>query len=648
LVEEEMAGTDPGGSQEGTQYVGERITRKLTGAGGLICTTVAILFSVFELWSNSYGIMLSMLQGGVFLAFLLFLIFLLYPARKGSPRDRIPITDWILACLGVSGGFYTYFTFETFARRNLVANELDYLFAALTILLVLEATRRAVGIWLSLISIVFLIYAYFGPYFPGVFAHGGFSLERILLRMYLVDEGLYGITSKVAATYIYLFVLFGAFLSASGTAAFFNQLAIACSGKAAGGPAKVAVISSAIMGTISGSAVANVATTGTFTIPLMKRVGYRSSFAGAVEAAASTGGMIMPPVMGAAAFVMAEFLGISYLKIMIAAIIPALLYYLAVFSGVHIEAIRSGLERIPPEELPKIKDVLLSRGQLLVPIGVVVAVLLTGRTPIFAAFMGIVTTFVVSQIRKGTRMGPRALLSALETGGRSSLSVGIACIVVGIVVGIVSMTGVGQMLTYNIMKLSLGILFLALLFTLVASLFLSMGLPATACYIIVATVCAPALVRMGVPDIAAHMFVFYFGCLSNLTPPVCLASYTAAGIAGSKPSEVAIMGLRLTMAGFIIPFMFVYSPQLLLQNVQFPAILLVIATAIVGVVTLSISERGYWMGQMGLFERLALLLASLLMIKPGSLTDAIGLGLLLAVFFIRRYGGKRSQIQAIH
>jgi len=624
--------------------------RKLSGKTAAIVVIVAIFFSLMGLWTNSFGVISAMRQIGLFVAFLLFLIFLLYPAAKNSPRDRATILDWILAMLGAAGGLYTFFFAESFAMRPLILtpNTMDYIFGIITICLILEAARRATGKWISIICLFFLFYAFFGSYFPGVFAHRGFSLERILIRMYLVDEGIYGITGRVAATYIFLFILFGAFLKASGVAEFFNDFALAIAGGAIGGPAKVAVIASAVTGTISGSGVANVATTGSFTIPLMKRMGYKPYFAGAVEAAASSGGLLMPPIMGTAAFVMAEFLGISYVKIIIAGAIPAILYYLAVFLEVHLEALKLGLKGVPKEKLPKIKDVILKRGHLVLPIIILIYTLLSGRSPIFAAFVALLSTVLISQVRKDTRMGIRSIEGALHDGALTVLSAGIACMACGIIIGIVTITGVGQVIAYNILALSHNLLILALFFTMIASLFLSMGLPATACYIVVATICAPALMRMGIAPIVAHFFVFYFGCFSNLTPPVALASYTAAGIAGADPSKVAWTGLRLVLVSFIIPYVAVYNPQLLLQNVQFPRILILLLTTVLAIFSFSITDRGYWKVRLKTFERFIFLGSSILLVTPEISTDITGIMIFITGIIIVSTRARRSKINKLN
>ena len=552
--------------------------------------------------------------------------------------------------LGAAGGIYTFFFAESFAVRPSIftPNTMDYIFGIITICLILEAARRATGKWISIICLFFLFYAFFGSYFPGVFSHRGFSFERILIRMYLVDEGIYGITGRIAATYIFLFILFGAFLKASGVAEFFNDFALAIAGGATGGPAKVAVIASAVTGTISGSGVANVATTGSFTIPLMKKMGYKPYFAGAVEAAASSGGLLMPPIMGSAAFVMAEFLGISYVKIIIAGVIPAILYYLACFLAVHLEALKMGLKGVPKEKLPKIKDVILKRGHLVLPLIILIYTLLSGRSPIFAAFVALFSTVLISQVRKDTRMGIRSIEGALHDGALTVLSAGIACMACGIIIGIVTITGVGQIIAYNILALSHNLLILALFFTMIASIFLSMGLPATACYIIVATICAPALMRMGIAPIVAHFFVFYFGCFSNLTPPVALASYTAAGIAGADPSKVAWTGLRLVLVSFIVPYVAVYNPQLLLQNVQFPHILILLLTTVLAIFSFSIAERGYWQILLKTFERLIFLGSAILLVIPEITTDITGIMIFIIGITIITTRARRSKINKLN
>jgi len=617
--------------------------RKLKNKEELIVKIIAISFSIMGLWTNSFGLISAMRQSGLFVGFLLLLIFLLYPATKKSQMTKIPIIDWIFAILGASGGLYTYFFTDAFAKRALEPNNWDYFFGIITILLILEASRRAVGKWITIVCSFFLIYSLFGPYFPGIFAHRGFSLERVIIRMYLVDEGVYGIICRIATTYIFLFILFAAFLKESGVADFFNKLALSLAGGTIGGPAKVAVIASAITGTISGSGVANVATTGSFTIPLMKKTGYKPYFAGAVEAAASSGGLLMPPIMGTAAFVMAQFLGISYVTIIKVGVIPAILYYVAIFSAVHLEAIKLGLKGLPKDKLPNLKEIILKKGHLILPLFILLYFLLSGKSPLYSALMALIFTVLLSQIRRETRMGIRDILNALNYGGRNILGVGTACVVCGIIVGVIAMTGVGQAIGYNIVLLSQNILFLVLFFTMITSIFLSMGLPATACYIIVASVCAPALMQIGILPIVAHFFVFYFGCLSNLTPPVCLASFTAAAIARANPSKVAWTGLRLVFASFIIPYVFVYSPQLLLQNVEPIAFVLVLGSTFLAVISFSIADRGYLFNYLGVWDRILFLSASMLLIYPGRVVSSIGLIFLIIIIYLKRREKKISK-----
>lgn len=614
--------------------------RKLGSKIGLLIRITAILFSIMGLWTNSFGLISAMRQSGLFVGFLLLLIFLLYPATKNSQKTKIPIIDWVFAILGASGGLYTYFFNDTFAKRALEPNSLDIFFGILTILLILEASRRAVGKWITIICSFFLIYALFGRYFPGVFAHRGFSFERLIIRMYLVDEGVYGIICRIATTYIFLFILFAAFLKESGVSDFFNNLALSLAGGTVGGPAKVAVIVSAITGTISGSGVANVATTGSFTIPLMKKTGYKPYFAGAVEAAASSGGLLMPPIMGAAAFVMSSFLGISYVTIIKVGVIPAVLYYVAIFSAVHLEALKLGLKGVSKNKLPNLKNVILKRGYLILPLFILLYFLVSGKSPLYAAFMALISTVLLSQVRSETRMGIKDILNALNYGGRNILGVGIACVVCGIIVGVIAMTGVGQMVGYNILLLSKDNLLLVLFFTMITSIFLSMGLPATACYIIVSSVCAPALMQIGVIPIVAHFFVFYFGCLSNLTPPVCLASFTGAAIAKADPSKVAWTGLRLAFASFIIPYVFVYSPQLLLQEMAYPKFFIVLGSTFLAVISFAIAERGFLFDFLKTWERILFFLASLLLIIPGNISSSIGLILLITIIYIHKKGIK--------
>lgn len=601
-----------------------------------IISVICIAFSLIGIITNSIYPLSGIKKGGIFLGFTLCLIFLLYPTKiKGR---RLLWYDAVLAAAGFFCGIYTVLTTDRFSLSNLQMTKMDTVMSFLAVALVILAARRAVGNAMAILPILFALYAIFGRYIPGVFGHGGYTIQRFLMRMYMVDEGLYGMTTQVACSYVFLFIIFGAFLSSSGVAEFFNDASNRIAGARPGGPAKVAVISSGLMGTISGSAAANVATTGVFTIPMMKKVGFKPEFAGAVEAIASTGGMIMPPIMGSAAFLMMQYLGVPFSNIMRAAIFPALLYYFSVYMWVHFTALRMGNRGLPKEEIPPIQN-LRRRIILLSPLVAIIVAMLMGYTAIFAAFIGIIVTILAGLVQL-ERITFKKIVGALISGAKGSLTAMIACIVAGIIVGVCNLTGLGQVLTYNITNISGGSLLLTLFLTAFACIILSMGLPAAACYILVATIVAPALVRMGVTPMAAHMFVFVFSCYSNITPPVAIASFTAAGIAQCKPFDVAMQGLKIAAPSFIIPFMFVYNPALLLENSVFIEILLTVITTTIGVLYISIAGAGYSFHKTTLPIRFAYGLAALLLIIPEHITDAVGVMILIIATVIDRKIGR--------
>lgn len=603
-----------------------------------IMFAVAVAFAGFGIWSNSIGMMNAMKKSGLFVGFVLSLIYLKYPLKLGkaskeladdgeiSPEEAgalsLRILDFICAILGAGVGLYTVFTTDRLAFSNLAATELDYIMAALALILVVEATRRSVGAIMACLPVIFALYVLFGNLIPGPLGHYGFTLKRFLMRMYLVDEGLYGLTTNTAASYIFLFILFGALLNECGVGELFANIANKIAGNSVGGPAKVGVISSGLMGTISGSAAANVATTGAFTIPMMKRYGFSPSFAGAVEAVASTGGLIMPPVMGAAAFLMSTYLGVEYAVIMKAAIIPALLYYFSCYTWVHFRAKSLNLKgKDRKDQAPLVG--LRRRIWLFAPLIVITAALLYGYTAIYAAFLAMFSTVIAGLIQV-PRLKVKQVIVGLANGALSSLSAMLACIAAGIIVGVMNMTGLGQVITYNIVQLSGGVLIVALVLTAVASLILSMGLPATACYIIVATVIAPALVEMGTLHLAAHMFVFYFACLSNITPPVAIAAYTAAGLAGAKPFSVAWDSIKIAVPAFLVPFLFVYNPVLLGQGATFMELAKPLCTAVIGVIFLSAAGAGYNLTRLPKMIRVLYFTGAVCLIDPATLTDIIG------------------------
>ena len=623
--------------------------RNFTGWMKIVMVAVAAGLSIFAIYTNGFSTIQEVYRNGIFLGFLLALTFILYPATKKSNKTKMSILDIVLLALGLAGvGYIVLFYTEIHVERQSQAIMQDYIFAIITILVLLEASRRTIGIFIPLLSAIAIVYAMFGPYFPGMFGHAGFSIERLLYRMYMTTEGIFGMTLSIASTYIVLFILFGAFLTVSGASQFFNELALAIAGRRRGGPAQVAVISSALTGSLSGSAVANVATTGSFTIPLMKKIGLTPRFAGAVEATASTGGMIMPPIMGAAAFIMAGFLGISYTTIILAAIIPSILYYASLIIAIDIEAKKQGLKGLSKESIPDVKRVILERGILVLPIIIVIGALLMGRTPLYAGFAGIISVIIASWLTKdkSTRVTPKKAFDALVDGARGTIQVGVACASIGIIIAVVTMTGLGSTFAYNIIDLAGGVMILILLLVMVTCIILSLGLPSTALYIVVAVTAAPALINAGINPLAAHFFVFWFGALSNVTPPVALAAYTAAGIAGADPMKTSWTALKLALPGFIVPFMIAYNPILIMQDpaggtASFASVIVPFITAVIGIFALAIAINNFYNIKLNIIERIGFFAGAMLMIKPGILTDGIGIAILATMMLLHLAREKR-------
>ncbi|MGO1058489.1 TRAP transporter permease [Planococcus sp. FY231025] len=623
--------------------------RNFTGWMKIVMVAVAAGLSIFAIYTNGFSTIQEVYRNGIFLGFLLALTFILYPATKKSNKTKMSILDIVLLALGLAGvGYIVLFYTEIHVERQSQAIMQDYIFAIITIVVLLEASRRTIGIFIPLLSAIAIVYAMFGPYFPGMFGHAGFSIERLLYRMYMTTEGIFGMTLSIASTYIVLFILFGAFLTVSGASQFFNELALAIAGRRRGGPAQVAVISSALTGSLSGSAVANVATTGSFTIPLMKKIGLTPRFAGAVEATASTGGMIMPPIMGAAAFIMAGFLGISYTTIILAAIIPSILYYASLIIAIDIEAKKQGLKGLSKESIPDVKRVILERGILVLPIIIVIGALLMGRTPLYAGFAGIISVIIASWLTKdkSTRVTPKKAFDALVDGARGTIQVGVACASIGIIIAVVTMTGLGSTFAYNIIDLAGGVMILILLLVMVTCIILSLGLPSTALYIVVAVTAAPALINSGINPLAAHFFVFWFGALSNVTPPVALAAYTAAGIAGADPMKTSWTALKLALPGFIVPFMIAYNPILIMQDpaggtASFASVIVPFITAVIGIFALAIAINNFYNIKLSIIERIGFFAGAMLMIKPGILTDGIGIAILATMMLLHLAREKR-------
>lgn len=617
------------------KYDRESDTMEYTGFMAKVVAAIAIAFSVFQLYTATFGVLDAQLQRGVHLGFGMALVFLLYPSRKSWSRHKIHPLDLVLAVLGAAAPAYIILEYQHLVLRAGLVSDTDLAVGLIGILLVIEATRRVVGLPMVCVVLAFLFYAFAGPYMPGVLAHRGLTVSQLVSHLYFTTEGIFGIPLGVSSTFIFLFILFGAYLESTGLGKFFIDLANAIAGWASGGPAKVAVLSSGLMGTVSGSSVANVVGTGSLTIPMMKKLGYHKDFAGAVEAAASTGGQLMPPVMGAAAFLMAEFVGVPYIDVVKAAVVPALLYFAGVWLGVHFEAKRKDLKGIPRSQLPKIGRLLRERGHLALPLVIIVYLLVSGYTPMRAALVAIVLAIVCSALRKSTRMKPIEIVRGLENGARNVLGVLVACAAAGIIIGVVTKTGVGLKLASGLLDLSGGLLLPTMFFTMITAIVLGMGVPTTANYVITSTIAAPALVQMGVPVLAAHMFVFYFGIIADVTPPVALAAYAGSGISGGNPLKTGINASKLAIAAFIIPYMFVLSPVILMIEGSALDLLLSTITALIGMVALSSSLIGFLADHCRLPERLLLAVGGLLMIKPGLLTDAVGIILFGLVLFLQ-------------
>jgi len=607
-------------------------------------TAILIISSTFILYhmiTSGIGIPEAIKHRVIHVGFVLALVFLYYPGRQKAIKTRPSVTDLLLFALTIGVTVFTIIDRDFFLMRGGVASSAEMVAGGILILLVLEACRRAVGPQLLILAIIALLYAWLGKYIPGVFAHRGQSVKRIIYQMYLGGGGIFGLPIAVSSTYLIIFVILGAILEKSGLGKLFNDLALGLGGRAVGGPAKVAVVASALLGMISGSAATNVATTGAFTIPLMKKIGYKDHFAGAVEAAASTGGQIMPPIMGSAAFIMAEFLGMKYLDIASAAVIPALLYFAGVYFQIDLRARKTGLKGLEKDDLPDVWHTVKRYGHMIIPIFVLIFLMLEGRTPLFAAFYTVLATGILSWMRKETRIGFKELKIIAVNSARGSLSIGVAMATAGFIIAVMSMTGIGIILSDNIVQLSGGSLPIALVLVMVVSIILGMGLPTSACYVIAASIAVPILTKMGVQPFQAHFFVFYYACLSTITPPVALAAYVAAGLSGAKSSKVGWTAFRLALAGFIVPYFFIYSPAMLLIDATALQIVWAAVSGLIGTYFLSIAAEGFLMIDLPVWLRPVFFVAAIALIAPGITTDLIGAGL-AAVGFVYVLIVKRS------
>ena len=603
-----------------------------------------IILSLFHLYTAGFGLLPPMQQRVFHISFVLFLVFLLFPATVKSPKDRVPWYDIILAFIALASNFYIFFVYDYVAFRfDISISFTNFLIGAIALLLIIEATRRAVGKELVILCTVSIFYMLFGNIFPGVFQYRGMSLIRLVEYMAWTTDGPYGIVLQVSASYIFTFIYFGVLISKTGIGDLFNDLAVALFGRTRGGGAKVAVFASGMMGTISGIAVANVATTGSFTIPLMKKVGYKPSFAAAVESVASTGGQLMPPIMGASAFIMAGILGIPYLSVIKAAFIPALLYYFALFLAVDLRALAIGLKGLKKEELPSIKNAILERGHMLLPVMLLVLLLVRGFSPLFSVFYSILATMIISFFNKKTRISVKEFVYSLIEGAQKALPVATACAVVGFTVGMVGATGLGSVLGQWIIGLAGEIKFIALILIAISSLILGVGLPPTACYIVVAVIAAPILVQlMEIRPLAAHLYVYYYGMLAVITPPVALASFTAAGLVGESPYKVGWIAFKLGAPAYIIPFVFITSPSLMLFDVTPMGIFIGLLRGIIMAVAMATALQGYIFEKIGNMFRIPLFVSAILIMYSETWSDIAGIMIALIVLFIHFIQYKRK------
>ena len=644
--------------------------RKLGSKINIIVITLLISMSVYHFWASGFGLVREVLHRGIHISFVISLVFLLFSWRKKKNQlektnlsflsfQNVDLLDYIFALLAVASALYLpLLPPEILAQRVGNPEIIDVFMGSILIVLTLEAARRSVGPILPLISIIFIVFAIFGPYAPGALKHGGTSWLGFVNHIYITNQGVYGIAVGVMAQYVFLFILFGVLATRVGLGKLFIDLSMVIAGKYSGGPAKVAIFSSAFMGTISGSSIANTVTTGSLTIPAMKKVGYPSHFSGAVEAASSTGGQITPPILGAAAFIMVEYLEIPLKDILAAALIPALLHYFGIFIMVHLEAKKLGLRGLTQEEMPNLIKVIKDNWLSLLPLIILVYFILSGRTPDFAAIYGIISCIVIGFIKPTNRLNIRDLLDCLSSGAKNTLAVGAAAICVGIIVGVVTLTGVGFRLGFVVIQTAGDIsnffsniwpisffsfedlrLFFSLVLIAISCIIMGAGIPTTATYIILVAVAAPALAQLGIEPLVAHFFVFYYGVLADITPPVALAAYAASGIAKSNPFKTGNTAFRLGIAKALVPFVFVYSPSLLLITGEFQINQLIITLigTLIGIALIGIAFSGYWFRPLKRYEQICIGVGSLFFVAPGTGSMIIGLMIVLPMIFLQFY-----------
>ncbi|MCD8116044.1 MAG: TRAP transporter permease [Oscillospiraceae bacterium] len=606
-------------------------------------------FSLFSIYVTLFATWLDLVRYPSFVACIMLIGYLNFPAKKGVQKvNHIPWFDWIIMILGTCAFLYIVVNAKDLTVRAVGYKYLYWYEIALGIIAILalfELCRRSVGIPIMVVAGCFILYAIY-YFWIGKGLSFGNAVSQLTYRLTYTTTGVMTTPIQVCAKFIVVFLIFGAFLERTGISDFFISLANCLAGSSSGGPAKVAVISSALCGMVSGSSVGNTVTTGSVTIPMMKKTGYKPEFAGAVEAAASTGGQIMPPIMGAAAFLMAEYVGVSYSSIIVRAILPAVLYFLGIFICVHLEAKRLGLKGIPREQLPKFR-MLAKKLYLLLPLVILIYLVCSGnRTMAYAATISIMACIVVSLFNKDARMTPAVLFDALAKGGQSCISVAAACAIAGVIAGCITMTGLASQIITAVITIANGHLIVALLLTMICCIILGMGVPTTANYCIMASTCAPILIQMGVPTLAAHFFVFYFGIVADITPPVALAAYAGSAIAGSKPMRTAVNATKLAIAAFVVPYIFAFNPAMLLIDTNALEVIQLIITSIVGMVSLGVALEGYLKGSVPWPLRIVAAAGGLFLIYPGTLSDVVGLVVIVAIFVFQFLRNKKQETPA--
>ena len=610
----------------------------------------AILVTLYHLvFASGFWMPETLKHRSLHVSMILILAFAMYPATKKASRKIIAWYDYILIALSAAVPLYMWLDYFNIINRAGKPNSMDVIIGTLLTLLVLEATRRVCGMALPILGVIFILYSLMGTKqglipvnIPGIFLHRGYTWQKLMSHFFANTEGIYGSSVNVASTYIFLFIAFGEIMNKCGMGKFFNDIANALAGGSKGGPAKVAVVASGLLGMINGAAVAVVVTTGSFTIPLMKKTGYDNEFSGAIVATGSVGGQLMPPVMGAAAFIMAETLGIKYSTLLVSAIIPAVIYYMGILLQIQMRAEKMGMQGTPKDQLPKVGEVMKEYGHLAIPLVFLIYMLFfSGKTVIMAAFYTILFTIVVAQLRPNTRMSLNDIIDAMVASAKSTVSVAIACACVGIIVGVCSITGFALNMASTIIQIGGQSLMFTLMFTMVTCMILGMGLPSIPSYIITSTIAAPALVTLGIPPIAAQMFCFYFAMFANLTPPVALAAFAAAGIAGGSPMKTGWASVKLALAGFILPYMFVYNTELLLLDTPIAKGIQVAITAAIGVFLISVAVEGFLFRKVNAVLRILCFAGAYLLIDSGLITDIIGIAICVGIVLLQKTMAKK-------